>query len=123
STLRQVYLDASVLVLPTLCDGFGQVVSDALACGLPVVTTHNAGAADAIEEGATGFLIPPADEAALAERLARCASHRVELLALRARTLARAAAGTGADFRRSLGTKVACALDQPVAEPRVGALA
>lgn len=123
SRLREAYLGASLLVLPTLCDGFGQVVSDALACGLPVITTHNAGAADAIDEGTTGFVIPPADEAALAERLAWCATHRDELFAMRACALSRAAHWTWADFRRTFAGALTNALDAPVTEPGVGALA
>lgn len=123
STLRNVYLNASALVLPTLCDGFGQVVSDALACGLPVITTHNAGAADAVDEGATGFVIPAGDAAALADRLSWCVSHRDELFAMRPRALARAANWTWAEFRRTFGVKLLDALDAPAAETRVSALA
>ncbi len=59
--LFAAFQGALILVLPTLCDGFGSVVSEAMANGLPVITTSNAGAADLIEEGRNGFLVPPAD--------------------------------------------------------------
>lgn len=123
SALRSVYLNASLLVLPTLCDGFGQVVSDALACGLPVITTQNAGAADAVDDGRTGFVIPPADEAALAERLSWGTSHRDDLFAMRALVLSRAASWTWAEFRRTFADTLLAALDAPAAEPRMSALA
>ena len=57
---------AAMLVLPTLCDGFGYVVSEAMANGLPVITTYNAGAAERVDEGRNGFVVPPADALALA---------------------------------------------------------
>lgn len=122
-TLSRAYLDASVLVLPTLCDGFGQVVSDALAHGLPVITTENAGAADCIEHGTNGFVIPPADENALAECLSWCASHPRELWAMRAPSLSRAATWTWAHFRRAFASEIQGAVDQPATAPELMALA
>lgn len=98
--LTDVYLRSSVLVLPTLCDGFGLVVSEALAHGLPVVTTSNAGAADLVTHGVNGFVIPPADDDALASTLQWCADHPEELFAMRRAALARAACWTWAHFRR-----------------------
>ena len=111
STLSQVYLDASLLVLPTLCDGFGQVVSDALAHGLPVLTTENAGAADCVEHGKNGFVIPPADETALAECLSWCASHPQDLWHMRSHALSRASVWTWAHFRRAFAASVHGAVD------------
>jgi glycosyltransferase involved in cell wall biosynthesis len=98
--LADVYLQSSVLVLPTLCDGFGLVVSEALAHGLPVVTTSNAGAADLVVQGVNGFVIPPADEDALVSVLQWCADHPDELFAMRRPALARAGCSTWAHFRR-----------------------
>ncbi len=100
SDLPGVYLGADVLVLPTLCDGFGMVVSEALAHGLPVITTTHAGAADIIEDGKSGFVIPPADEDALAGVLAWCVAHRADLHAMRRAALSTAATWTWTDFRR-----------------------
>src|SRR5207245_2032038 len=63
------YQEGTVLVFPTLCDGFGAVITEALAHGLPVITTRNAGAADMVYEGRNGFLVPAGDASSLAERL------------------------------------------------------
>jgi len=52
SALREAYIGASVLVFPTLFDGFGMVVQEAFAHGAGHHHT-NAGAADLIEEGRT----------------------------------------------------------------------
>lgn len=49
-----------LLVLPTLYEPFGLVHLEALACGLPVITTATAGAADIIDVGHNGYVIPHA---------------------------------------------------------------
>ena len=59
-----------VFVLPSLEDGFGVVVSEALEAGMPVVTTQNTGAADSIRNGQNGFVVPPKDSIALADAIA-----------------------------------------------------
>lgn len=59
-----------VFVLPSLEDGFGVVVGEALQAGIPVVTTQNAGAADAIVDGKNGFVVPAQDSRALANAIA-----------------------------------------------------
>jgi glycosyltransferase involved in cell wall biosynthesis len=123
STLNRAYLDASLLILPTLCDGFGQVVTEALAHGLPVLTTTNAGAADRIEHGANGFVIPPADETALAECLSWCASHPQDVWQMRASALARASGWTWTDFRRTFSSEVHRALDASETGAELAALA
>jgi glycosyltransferase involved in cell wall biosynthesis len=67
--LAALYNTASVFVLPSLQDGFGMVVYEAAACGLPVIVTENVGAA--IRDGQDGFVVPIRDPDALADRLLR----------------------------------------------------
>ena len=110
SVLHDVYLDANVLVLPTLADGFGQVVTDALAHGLPVITTTNAGAADRITHGVSGFVLPPADVTALAAALEWCLTHRAELSEMRDAALTEAGRWTWVDFRRTFTERIAAAM-------------
>lgn len=100
--LAEAYLRSSVLVLPTLCDGFGMVVTEALAHGLPVITTANAGAADAIVPGRNGFVIPAGDEDALAEIMAWIVDHPREVFEMRRTALAGAARWTWSDYRARL---------------------
>jgi glycosyltransferase involved in cell wall biosynthesis len=52
------YRQADLLVLPTLHDGFGYVVAEAMACGLPVITTDACGAAEWLRHGNTGWVVP-----------------------------------------------------------------
>ncbi|WP_082490608.1 glycosyltransferase [Aureimonas sp. Leaf454] len=57
---------ADLLVLPSLFEGLPLVVLEAMAAGLPVVATDVAGTQEAVVAGETGWLVPPADPAALA---------------------------------------------------------
>ena len=70
--------EASVFVLPSLSEGLGRVVIEAMAAGKPVIGSREGGIAELIREGETGFLIPPGDEAALAERLRWVLEHPTE---------------------------------------------
>jgi glycosyltransferase involved in cell wall biosynthesis len=63
------YEQAQVFVLPTLSDGFALTQLEAMAAGLPVVTTPNCGAV--VADGADGFVVPPRDAAALARAFQR----------------------------------------------------
>lgn len=64
------YLSAStVFVLPSLEDGFGLVCSEAMACGLPVIATHNTGAAELIEDEINGYVVPIRSPQIIADKL------------------------------------------------------
>ncbi|HXW13031.1 MAG TPA: glycosyltransferase family 4 protein [Terriglobia bacterium] len=58
-----------VFVLPSLEEGFPIAALDAMAAGLPVVATAVGGVPELIEDGKTGYLVPPRDTEALASRL------------------------------------------------------
>jgi glycosyltransferase involved in cell wall biosynthesis len=68
--LREIYRQADVFVFPTLVEGMGIVVLEAMASGLPVITTPN-GPGDIVRDGVDGFLVPPRDVDAIVERLER----------------------------------------------------
>jgi glycosyltransferase involved in cell wall biosynthesis len=65
---------ADLLVLPSVREQFGQVLVEAMACGLPVVGVDAHGPAEIVEPGETGWLVPPDDEEALAEALVEAAN-------------------------------------------------
>jgi glycosyltransferase involved in cell wall biosynthesis len=88
------------MILPTLCDGFGMVILEALANGLPVITTSNAGGADAIVSGRSGFVIAPADRDAIVERLSWCDANPDTLFGMRRHALDRAGDWTWEGFRQ-----------------------
>lgn len=57
-----LYAAAGALVFPTQHDGWGMVVCEAMASGMPVVTTNTCGAAlDLITQGKTGYILAPTD--------------------------------------------------------------
>ncbi|MFB3814149.1 MAG: glycosyltransferase family 4 protein [Terriglobales bacterium] len=63
------YHAMDIFVLPTHREGFPNVVLEAQAAGVPVVTTTATGALDSIVDGVTGLLVPPGDAGALAAAL------------------------------------------------------
>ncbi|MFM6154659.1 MAG: glycosyltransferase, partial [Sphaerospermopsis kisseleviana] len=65
----KVFGKSSVLVLPSVEDGFGLVALEAMACGLPVVVTSNCGAADVVNNSINGFIAPPRDVETMANQL------------------------------------------------------
>jgi glycosyltransferase involved in cell wall biosynthesis len=72
--LLALYAASDVFVFPTLGDTFGMVVVEAMASGLPVISTSAAGEInDRIDEGVNGFIVAPADADALGERMQRLA--------------------------------------------------
>lgn len=67
-----------VFVLPSLSEGLGRVVIEAMATGTPAIASNVGGIPDMIQEGINGFLIPPGDEEALADRLRWMLEHPTE---------------------------------------------
>jgi glycosyltransferase involved in cell wall biosynthesis len=66
---------ADVFLLTSISEGIPVTIIEAMAAGLPVVSTDVGGVAEVVEEGLTGFLAPAGDHAALAERLLRLAAY------------------------------------------------
>ena len=60
---------ASVLVLPSMSEGLGRVIIEAMATGTPVIGSRVGGIPELVQDGVRGFLVPPGDENALAEKL------------------------------------------------------
>jgi glycosyltransferase involved in cell wall biosynthesis len=75
--MAEHYAWADVFLLPSICEGSATVCYEALAAGLPVITTPNAGSV--VRDGLEGFIVPIRDVGAIADRLERLAGDR-ELL-------------------------------------------
>jgi alpha-maltose-1-phosphate synthase len=64
------YMSTShVLVLPSIEDGFGMVMGQAMACGCPVISTDHTGGPDLYSHGVEGFIVPIRSPEAIAEAL------------------------------------------------------
>lgn len=68
---RELYRWSDLLVLPSICEGSATVTYEALACGVPVITTNNSGSM--VRDGVDGFVVPLRDTNQLAECIARLA--------------------------------------------------
>jgi glycosyltransferase involved in cell wall biosynthesis len=77
--LAQVFRESSLLVLPSLEEGFGLVVVQALNCGIPCLVSDSVGARDLIVPGENGSVFPTGDAGVLGEQLVRWSSQRRSL--------------------------------------------
>ena len=69
--LSSEYGRGDIFCLPSLEEGYGMVIPQAMACGLPVVTTNVVGAADLLQHAHNGLIVSPADSTALSDALER----------------------------------------------------
>jgi len=65
--------DADALLFPSRSEGFGLVAAEAMACGLPVVTTRSASLVEVVADERTGLLCPPGEVAAFVKAIRRLA--------------------------------------------------
>lgn len=63
------YRQMDLLVMPSVREGFGLAVAEAMSCGLPVVATNASAIPELIDEGKGGFLCPVGDVNAFAEKI------------------------------------------------------
>ncbi len=71
-TLRKLYQQSSLFILPSIEEGFGMVIGEAMAAGLPVICSKNSAGPDLIKDQEHGFLITPSDIQELAEKIQWC---------------------------------------------------
>ena len=95
-----------VHVFPTLVEGFGRNIIEAMASGLPVVTTSHCAGPDLIEDGVTGFIVPIRDVDAICERLAWIYDHPQEAIEMGRLARERVASLTQPDYRRRFAERI-----------------
>jgi glycosyltransferase involved in cell wall biosynthesis len=69
AAVLQLMQTCDVFVLPSIVEGRALVQQEAMACGLPVIATRNAGADDLILDEQNGFLVPIRSPEAIAEKI------------------------------------------------------
>lgn len=106
TALRHWFRNSDVFVLPSFFEGLALVALEALATGLPVVTTDASGADDVIDDS-VGRVISPGDVDALVESLRWFDSHRDRLPAMKRAARAKAETCTWARYRKCVSDAVA----------------
>jgi glycosyltransferase involved in cell wall biosynthesis len=91
--------NGDVFVFPSLAEGFGLVILEAMSCGLPVITTNHTGAPDVMIDGQHGFIVPIRDAQAIAERISWGIDNREALAAMGNAAAAQARLFTWERFR------------------------
>jgi glycosyltransferase involved in cell wall biosynthesis len=82
SQVHKHYQEADVFVLPSLCDSYGLVVSEAMSSGLPVIVSRNTGASEIIKNGQEGFVVPIRDATVIAEKLTFLYDNRMKCVSM-----------------------------------------
>ncbi len=95
--LPAVMSRSHVLVLPSIQDGFGLVMAEAMACGCPVIASANTGGEDLFSDGVEGFVVPIRNPDAIAQRLQQLADDPGLQTTMRAAALRRVQARSGWD--------------------------
>jgi glycosyltransferase involved in cell wall biosynthesis len=72
--MPQLYAEHDIFVFPSLMEGLPSVLLEAMAGGMPVITTETCGMPDVVENDFNGLLIPPADVGALEQAILRLAN-------------------------------------------------
>jgi starch synthase len=91
-----------VLVFPSLFEGFGLVITEALSQGTPVITTAHTAGPDLIEDGIDGFIVPIRSSEAIGVKLELLASNRDMLNAMRNAAQEKARGRTWESYRLRL---------------------
>lgn len=100
--LIEKYNLADVLVLPSLSEGFGRVVTEAMACGTVCIVSENTGAAEVITDGVDGFVVPVRDSEAITEKLEMLYRDRELVVAMGERARATALENTWREYQQRL---------------------
>lgn len=109
--LLEAYRSADLFVFPSLAEGFGHVLLEAMACGLPVLGTTRTAAPDLVTEGQDGFVVEPRRPDLIARKIEWCLEHREELFEMGLRARQKAEQFTWSRFRE----RIAAAIEQRLA--------
>jgi glycosyltransferase involved in cell wall biosynthesis len=69
--LARAVAGMDIFFMPSVTETFGNVTTEAMASGVPVVAAHATGSVDLIRDGETGFLVPPTDVGAYADAMTK----------------------------------------------------
>ena len=91
-----------VLLFPTLFDGFGLVITEAMSQGLPIITTKNSGGPECIRHGLDGYIVPIRDTLSIISHLDELDRNRDKLEHMKRSCIERARYLSFQVYRRKL---------------------
>lgn len=95
-----------VLVLPSLFEGFGLVLTEAMANGLPIIATSHTAAPDIIQDGVEGFVIPIRSVEAIEEKLVSLRENEEKRQAMGTAAIRRAREMAWAQYRQAMSEQI-----------------
>lgn len=104
--ISKIMRKCHVHVFPTLVEGFGRNLIEAMSSGLPVITTPNCAGPDLIEDGVTGFIVPIRDVDAICEKLLWIYKNPEPSMEMGQRAKERVASLTKANYRHRFADRV-----------------
>lgn len=110
SNPQDYFQSSSVFVLPSVAEGLPKVVLEAMACGLPIITTPIL--KPVVRDGVDGFYIPMRDVEALKERMVYFYDHRQEIASMGVNASERARSFTWERFSRQIADTFYLAAEQ-----------
>ncbi len=106
SELTRAYQSADTFAFPSVAEGFGQVLLEALASGLPLLSTTHTAAPDLIDEGIQGFIVEPRRPDLLAQRIDWLLTHRSQIGDMKRAARCRAEEFSWSRFRHGIVSSV-----------------
>lgn len=101
-SIRRVMQEHDALVLPSIVEGRALVQQEALACGLPIIVTANAGGIDLIEKGITGYLVSIRSPEDIFEKITLLIENRKSIPDIRKACQAKAQNYTWKDYSQKI---------------------
>lgn len=105
--LLEEMADSHVFVFPSLVEGFAMVLTEAMAAGLPIITTDHTAGPDLIEDGVEGFIVPIRDTATIVARLSELYDDEQKRLEMAFAALASAAAQPWEAYEHTIARVIA----------------
>lgn len=100
--IRKVMKSHHALVLPSIVEGRALVQQEALSCGLPIITTKNAGGDDLVENGETGYIVPIRSPRDIAEKITLLCEQKNSFLEIQENCIKKAKEYSWADYAQKI---------------------